>query len=222
MIREGAEGEEFDEDEEFNVDVDDDGFVENESHEIENMQRNAIALGVGINALSQIFDKPPIEIKKAVAKVKPKGYRGKKPIYELSEAAQYLVNPVVDIAEFLKNLKPSDIPHQLSRDYWQGQLNRQKYEAAAGHYWKTERVQAVLAKILGLVRQQVMLFTDSIEQQTALETAQRKLLVDMCDGLLQDMGDTLRTEFAFYEEQDRDELLNLGELQFDEKGASKK
>lgn len=214
-----------DEDDEFNVDVDDDGFVVNDSHEIEAMQRNAIALGVGINALSQIFDKPPVDIKKAVAKVKPKGFRGSKPIYDLAEAAQYLVNPVIDVAEFLRNMKPADLPHQLSRDYWQGQINRQKYEAAAGHYWKTERVQTVLATVLSLVRQQVLLFVDSVEQQTSLTPAQRKIIEGMCDSLLQDSADALRAEFAFYEEQDRDELLNSGELEFDEnvkKPASRK
>lgn len=191
----------------FDVDVDEQGFVTTENHKIETLQRNAISLGVSVAMLAQLFNKPPADIKKAVAGLTPKDYRNKKPVYDIAEAAQLLVNPVIDVASWMRGLKPSEIPPQLQKDFWQGQHTRQKFEASAHHYWKTERVQMMLSQLFGIIRQRIMLFSDTIEQQTGLTAAQRRITEGMSDSLLTDINDTIRTEFAFYEGHDKDDLL---------------
>lgn len=183
-------------------------------HELETLQQAAITQGVSVSTLSVLFDKPPSDIKRAMGNVTPCGYRGKKPLYKLSEAAKYLADPVVDIATWMKSLKPSDIPAQLSREYWQGQLSKQKFEIAAGQLWKTERVQAVLGEIFKITRQRIMLFADTVDQQTSLTPDQRDIVEGMADGLLADIANNIRDSFAFYESEDRDELLSSGDADF--------
>ena len=200
-------------DREFDVDVDNEGFLTTGLHEIEPLQRNAIALGVSVGILAQLFGKTPAEIKKAVSSLTPKDYRNKKPVYDIAEAAQLLVNPIIDVATWMKGLKPSDMPTQLQKDFWQGQLTRQRFEAEAKHYWKTERVQHVLSQIFGITRQRIMLFTDTVDQQTSLTPSQRQILQAMCDSHLKDISDHIRGEFAFYEHEDRDELLDADSVE---------
>lgn len=199
-------------DSEFDIKVDEEGYLATPFHEIEPLQRNAISLGVSVGVLAQLFNKTPAEVKKIVSSLTPKDYRNKKPVYDISEAAQLLVNPVIDVATWMKALKPSDIPAQLQKDFWQGQLTRQKFEAEAKHYWKTERVQFVLSQIFGIIRQRVMLFTDTVDQQTSLTPAQRQITQAMSDSLLKDISDNIRAEFAFYDHQDRDELLDADSM----------
>ena len=194
-------------DSEFDIAVDEEGYLATPFHEIEPLQRNAIALGVSVGVLAQLFNKTPAEVKKAVSCLTPKDYRNKKPVYDIAESAQLLVNPIIDVATWMKQLKPSDMPTQLQKDFWQGQLTRQKFEAEAKHYWRTDKVQKVLATIFGTVRQRIMLFTDTVDQQTGLTPAQRTIIQTMCDGLLKDISEQIRCDFAFYDENDRDELL---------------
>lgn len=192
--------------------LEDDTLDDKEACEIEALQHAAIVQGVTVAAIAEIFNKATSDVKKAMGNVTPSGFRAKKPLYKINDAAKYLVDPVVDIATWMKQLKPADIPPQLSREYWQGQLNKQKFEVAANHLWRTERVQAVLAEIFKITRQRILLFTDTLDQQTGLTIEQRKVIEAMADGLLADVSASIRDSFAFYEEsQDRDPLLGIDE-----------
>lgn len=163
--------------------------------------------GLSVTTLADVFELTPRHVRQALATVEPFGTDGNATFYTLQQAAPYLVKPVVDIAEQMKNLRPTDLPPLLQKDFWAGQKSRQSYLEDSGELWRTEKVQQVISKVLRPIREQAVLFTDTVEEQVGLTPEQRKVVQSMADGMLKEMYRAVIDEFKDYDpSEDHDSL----------------
>lgn len=173
--------------------------------------RHEIMAGLPITALANMFRTSRQNVRRKLAGIKPVGDRHGDPIYDIAEAAQCLVKPQVDLAAYIKTLRPVDVPVALQKQFWDGQNGRLKYMEEAGDLWRTAKVQYLIGELFKLIRQRVQLLADTVERQTGLTDAQRKIITGISDAMLIDLSHTITEAFKGYEAKDeRDDALENG------------
>lgn len=174
--------------------------------------RREITQAVSASTLATIFGTSTERVRECIGHLSPVAeYRGS-PLYRIRDAAPFLVRPAgLDLEEIVRKLKPSQLPIALQKDFWAAQTSRQKFETEAAQLWRTEKVREAFSDIFKVIRQRVMQFSDTVDRQTGLSTAQRALLVEMSDGLLEEMQTAIVEHFNDFDtENDRDELFEKG------------
>lgn len=148
--------------------------------------------GVSVTWLMQAFSMDRTTVRKKLAKLDPiASERGNAEIYNFRQACAYLVKPKVDIHEYMKSMKPTELPVELQKDYWDARAKRQKYELNAGMLWRTTDVQEVFGEAFKHIKTSVQLFISTIERTSEMTPAQRKTLENLCDGMLVDLHQRL-------------------------------
>lgn len=115
------------------------------------------------------------------------------PLYDLPEAASYLVTPRVDMEEYIKSIKPDQLPERLREAYWSSKLKSQRWEEKAGHLWRTELVLERFSDILQSMRVKLQLIPDRVERATGLDVEQREIVTAIVDDVQDEMYQNLVT-----------------------------
>lgn len=139
--------------------------------------------GVTVGWLSQMFRTDPTTVKKKLRDCPPIARRKAGYVYDLKVAAQYLVKPVFDIEQVMRQMKPSELPTHLQDAYWSAMRSRQKWEEDAGQLWRTERVMEVLGEVFQQIKFSIQLWPDHVRRAAGLSPEQRELLIQMGDAL---------------------------------------
>ncbi len=105
-------------------------------------------------------------------------------LYDVAQAAGYLVEPKVDIEAWIKKLRPNDLPPYLQDSFWAALEKRQRVELKAGDLWETEQVIDVFGDLAKRIKSTVMLWTDQLERSERLTSDQREYFTRQCDALL--------------------------------------
>lgn len=142
--------------------------------------------GVSANWLATMFghDKNTIKKKLAKANLEIVGRRRGGPLYRLADAAPHLVKPQVDLLEYIKGLRPNDLPPMLNDAYWSAMLKRQKWEENAADLWRTEDVLVVLGDLNFQLRNTVNLWVEEVDRLEGLTPKQRDIITRQADQLL--------------------------------------
>lgn len=156
------------------------------AHLVEDLLR-----GVTVTWLSQVFriDRKTVRQRLKNCPVLSEKKLGN--LYDLREAARYLVVPAMQAEQFLKTMKPSELPAHLQQTYWDAALKRQKWEENARQLWRTEQVVDVLGSTFLAIKNAITLWPDTVEQTTGTTPAQRDLLTTLCDKLQADIYEAL-------------------------------
>lgn len=112
-------------------------------------------------------------------------------VYDLRVAAAYLVKPKLNVARYIKNLKKEDLPPQLKREFWAARLSEQKWRVQAGELWPSDDVMAVFGETFKSIKETTMLWAGTLEESVGLTDEQRELLIELVDGLLDNMHKSL-------------------------------
>lgn len=104
-------------------------------------------------------------------------------LYDIKEAARFLVTPALPTSEYLRAVRRGDLPASLQQTIWDALLKRQKWEENAGDLWRTTKVREVLRQVFQNMKFTIQLWAATVEQQTELTRAQRDLIVEMADNL---------------------------------------
>lgn len=158
--------------------------------------RQMIYEGVSIAQLCVIFDSTNKTVSKKLAACAPIGIRGGHPIFKLSEAARYLVEPIYDAEEIIRRMNHRDLPPTLLKEFWTGQRAKQQYEEQAGHLWRTERVIEYLGEAFKTIRMSMLLLADSVERETQFSERQRDILKRLVDSTLNGAADAMVRRFG--------------------------
>lgn len=174
-----------------------------------------LAKGVSISFLGTFFgmDKRHVAVKLAGVRVVGKGSNGH-PLYDFKEAILKLARPGPEqLAEYVKTMRPNDLPPLMQSEFWQGQLRRQKFMLEAGDLWKTTDVLDMLADVFKTVRITAMLFADSVARETDLTPRQRTIISELADAMLDELREKLidNKTFANYRNQRTEALEMFGE-----------
>lgn len=143
--------------------------------------------GVTVGTLAGIFGMDPTTVRKKLRDCAPIMKRKAGYVYDLKTAAQYLVRPVFDAEQYLKNMKPSELPTHLQEAYWSAMRKRQQWEADAGHLWRTEAVLEVFGDVFQTIKFAMQLWPDQVERALGLSAEQRAMLIGMSDALQNDI-----------------------------------
>jgi hypothetical protein len=147
--------------------------------------------GVTVGFLSQAFNMDPTTVRQRL-KDCPTIHRKKAGfVYDLKVAAQYLVKPVLNVEEYLKKMKPSELPMHLQDTYWSAQRSRQAWEEKAGHLWATDKVMEVLGDTFQAIKFAIQLWPENVAQAHGLTQEQRDTLTKMGDALQKDIHQRL-------------------------------
>lgn len=150
--------------------------------------------GVSTGLLSQIFRMDNMTVRKRLKDCPEVGkWRGGAPLFDLAQAAGYLVKPKIDIKQWVKSLRPADLPPYLQSEFWEAQVKRQKFEENAGELWRTEKVIALYAETFKLIKDTMNLWVDNIERESGLTNEQRDKLTQLVDGLQSEIHSRLMT-----------------------------
>lgn len=172
----------------------------------------AIHDGVPATTLAQIFGLDHKEVNKRIAgKVTPIASKDKYTRYRIRDAAPYLVDLKLDPEEYLKSLSPSKLPPALQDAFWKSLLSRQKYEENKGDLWRTARVFEVISASFKVIRLTILMFNDTVSQQTELSERQREIIQTLTDGLLANLHTALVDEFEMYVAHDDEHGKPLSE-----------
>jgi len=154
-----------------------------------NADAGRVVEGVTLTWLSQVFEMTPYELKKKLRNCPTKPARDGRTgaYYDLPTAAAYLVTPRIDVDEYMKNVKPTDMPAHLQDQYWSAMNKKQKWEEAAGHLWRSEKVLAVFGDVFQLVKGSIQLWPDAVERAVGMNAEQKRTLRAQCDGLQKDI-----------------------------------
>jgi hypothetical protein len=147
-----------------------------------------VSNGVTANWLGQMFQMDPRTVRKKLAKISPIGRgKGGSDLWNFRKACQYLVDPEIDLNEYLQTIRPEQLPNKINRDYWDAKLKEMKFREEAGQLWRTELVLEVFAETLKHMRGCMNLWIDTIEKNATTTSEQKKVIKDLVDSLQNDM-----------------------------------
>jgi hypothetical protein len=159
-------------------------------------------LATGEASMAQIaalFRTDAKTLPRRLRRLKPVHTRSGVSVYSIRDAAAYLVKPGYSIEQYLRSMHSNDLPVGLMKEFWAGQKSRQSYEMQAGDLWPTAQVVEALAGAFKQARMTILLFPETIERESGVTDAQRKILRRLADGLIDDLRDSLVEQFSNYE-----------------------
>lgn len=132
--------------------------------------------------LAKLFGRDKNSMPRLLQGVAPVGKRKGFPIYKVAEAAAMLVEVGYDVEERLRHMNQADLPPLLSKEFWNGQSARKKFEKESGNLWETEDVMAMVASLLHEVAINQKLMLDNVERQAGLNANQRAAIQRISEG----------------------------------------
>lgn len=140
--------------------------------------------GASISQLGRIFKMDNRSVKAKLHGCPTVKMRAGSPIYDIKEAARYLVTPRWSIDEYIAKMTHADLPMMLRKEYWAAMRSKQIYEQAAGDLWPTEKVQGHISDILKTIAISLRLSADSVERETGITEQQRQVVIRLMDEAL--------------------------------------
>lgn len=151
------------------------------------VDRESIQTGFSVAWLAEAFQIAPQTVRNRLTGCPSKGKRGRGVVYDLHEAAAYLISPKIDWQRHLKGLTKSDLPTSLQKDIWDARLKQQRFQKEAGELWLTEDIIKAFTSVFLTVKSAIQLWPDVVERQKGLTDEQREILIGMGDQLLEEM-----------------------------------
>lgn len=173
--------------------------------------------GVSITWLAQAFGMDKPTVRKRLANCPPIGKMRTYDVYSLRQAASYLVEPKIDIAQYLKSLRPVDLPSYLQDAYWSAMLKRQKYEENARELWRTGDVLDVFGEMAMTLKSTVQLWVENLDRVHGLTPEMRETMTQQGDNLLEEIhrimveAPSKRRTTSTAEEHHGDDLPDTGD-----------
>lgn len=167
--------------------------------------------GMTIPRLAQLFRLDRRTVTEKLRPLRPSGERRGAPTYHVVDAAPYLVEPIVDIAKYLAEVGPGDLPAPLQAQYWNAQNSKLKYKEQSGDLWRTGQVLEVLTGVFRSLTQSLRLLADRIEAQTGITPEQRAIIErEISDKAISMLRKRLVEDFEVYVGiKDKEQLADI-------------
>jgi hypothetical protein len=149
--------------------------------------------GASISQLARIFAMDNRTVSTKLYGLMPAGQRGGYDYYSIKDAAPYLCDANFDLddvnklAEYVRKLNHSNLPKMLTKEFWTAMTAKQKYEENAGELWRTERVLKVFSELVKAVKMPLVLARDTVSRRTELTDRQQKILLEIIDSVLTEL-----------------------------------
>ena len=171
-------------------------FVEGAGRAVGTAKRGISYAGWTVNEMAIIFNMDRRTLIPRISSVAPCGKRGQIDLYQIRDVAPYLVKPAGNIEEYIRKMRPNDLPPVLQKEYWNGQRAKQAYLENNGDLWRTDRIVEVLSTVFQTLKMSLLLIPDAIERRSTLSDGQQQELRDQIDVALAQMRQALIDQFA--------------------------
>lgn len=167
--------------------------------------------GMTVPRLAQLFRLDRRTVSEKLRPLRPTGDRRGAPTYHVVDAAPYLVEPIVDIAAYLQNIGPGDLPPPLQAQYWNAQNSMLKFKENSGDLWRTSQVLEVFTGVFRSLTQSLRLLADRVEAQTGITVEQRAIIEkEVSDKALDMIRKRLVDDFETYVGiKDKEQLADI-------------
>lgn len=167
--------------------------------------------GMTIPRLAQLFRLDRRTVTEKLRPLRPTGERRGAPTYHVCDAAPYLVEPIVDIAKYLAEIGPGDLPAALQAQYWNAQNSKLKYKEQSGDLWRTDTVMEIFTGVFRSLTQSLRLLADRVEARTDLTPEQRQIIEkEISDKMLNMLRKRLVEDFEMYVGiKDKEQLADI-------------
>ncbi len=147
-----------------------------------------IRQGVPVRWLAHVFGHTEHQVKRRIKDVRPVdvGAHGN-PLYAVVDAAPYLVEPKIDVGEFLRNIKDDQLPDDLRLKLWQARKARNRVLEEEGELWHSSVVIAKFSEVLLSMREKLQLIPEKIERMSGITPEQYKLIRSVVDAVQEEM-----------------------------------
>lgn len=165
-------------------------------------KEDSIIIHFGATApdLAQLFDVPIARVKQRLSgRVKPMtSVDSSAPRWRVKDAAPYLVNPKIDVEEFLRSLTPAKLPPKLQSAFWQAQNERMDFEERQGQLFNADRVREMLSTITKPVRMTILMMKHEVASREELTPRQRAVIEEISDTVLAQLRAGILKAFEGY------------------------
>lgn len=151
-----------------------------------------------MSQLAQLFETDAKTLPRRLHGLRPSGVRNNASTFKIREAAARLVKPGYSIEQYLQRMHPNELPVGLMKEFWAGQKSRQEFEIKAGDLWPTAQVIEGYAEAFKTARMTILLMPETVERETGVTDAQRKVLRRLTDGLIEELRESLVEKFKNY------------------------
>lgn len=108
-------------------------------------------------------------------------------LYDFKTALQYVVEPKVDMADWIKSQSSTTLPPLLNKAFWEAERTKMRVMQEAGDLWITEDVQRAFGEIAKIVRDSTQIWIEKLpgaqemsgEQYDALRRSVSDLQVEI-------------------------------------------
>lgn len=170
--------------------------------------------GMNATRLGELFGYDRKTVQKLLKECPYDGERNGVPYWHISNAASYLVTPLGNMEDYLRKLKPKDLPPSLQKDFWTALRIRSNYYRERGDLWSTAQVMEVMSTCMKVIRETSKLFVDTIEAKTVISNEQRTAIQKEMDRMLALMREALNNAFKDYDpSKDHVESLELDNVE---------
>lgn len=97
-------------------------------------------------------------------------------VYDIAIAASYLVTPRVNVSEYVKNMRPEDMPTKFQEGFWSAQIKKQTWMTKAKMLWHTIDVTRKFSETFLKVNNSIEGWEEEIEKRALLPEDVRKAL----------------------------------------------
>lgn len=136
---------------------------------------------VGVTFLATIAKTEPRRIHKLLAKCPIVGYgnyQGRKvsPLYDFWTAMAYLVEPKIDLVDWLQTQTAITLPPAINKAFWDAMNSKQRWQHRAGELWHTSDVLEVFGKVAMLIKETTQLWVENLPGKADMTDAQYNAL----------------------------------------------
>ena len=137
--------------------------------------------------LAQVFRMDENQVRLRLLHCPTLGRHGQRDVYDFVMACSFLVDPKLDIEQYMRTTAAKNLPVQLQKDFWEALQRKLKYQLAAAEAWHTEDVIEVFGRVFMTIKDRLQLVVETMRDRASLTDDQSKRFSDMIDGLQTDL-----------------------------------
>lgn len=158
--------------------------------------RDFLYRGGTARQLSIGFGMDTATVERRLGSVRASGESDGRKLYRLKDASSVLAELPADVVGRVIRMGHADLPPNLRKEYFDGQLRQLKVLEHEGVIWRTDAVQRYVGESFRDIALEVRLIEDVLGRSTELTERQRQIVAQAIDSCLTGIRDKLTNLFT--------------------------
>lgn len=151
--------------------------------------------GLATNAdICKLFGLTDKTVRNKLSSLAPAMIQGSGKYYVLADVLPLIVKPK-NVADYIRTMNFSELPKDLTKEFWAGQRSKQIFMKEAGDLWSTNKVVDLVGDAFKTIAMKIKLLGDQIDREATMTPEQRRLVEGMIDETLKGIANELQAKF---------------------------